>query len=814
MGATNHHSPARHLEGFLFPKGQSPMECKQHIRTILHQRTYMPGKKDRGNADGFLRFETNLRIIFEAVKHYASAWGHRDFWVRVRPCLDFHHNTAEHNLDEIVHRYCAGRSAFCDSLSPDQRQHSSQPPNRIAALADFVIGLPKESPYELSYNEWRDLESSWKSLLHGVLYTQGVLSSQVRDGTCAPELRPQKGAKTGGAASPSASVASRDTLIPKGPRASISRSESTRHEHRRSSDLSSRVSFDAEHGNPPTAYSPSNPYMPGSHGKANPAAGYSPSTHHMPGLQGEVNRANEHDERVENQDSGRSLEAVPTRVNQRPHRVQSLDELVTDYSSGLQPPVFRAMESTADFTTNTRKRTYPDDANNDSISPKRVAIDTNTTALYKSSADVMSSRSMQSSDTKPLQADSVHLPVQIKRATGDVHTVGDITRLKNTGLGQVWAPKSASTPQITSQITPRTGDVPSKTKQINAANSHGQNSKLVESDVGKPEQLLTLAEEPDQVSLRLERRLKDLENHQQGFNNLQAQIGVMQTQLVQPSPEAERILVLESQLNDVRSELAQRLPKPVPINTFEAQIKDLRRQLTMRSSEQERVDRLELQLQDLSTQLTVRSSDQDRLSSLESQLEHLTQQLAMRNSEQQRVIRLESLVKELKEQSSQRIAEQHRFSSLELMVKELQNQSTNRFSTQHIYQHVDTQLCDIREHIDQQATTSTVATETQLGLFHEQLRNIQVQLGQRTATPAMAISPRSLDSDSVVSTDVKGFLNALTSEMVKMRSSMKVRIRDMDAAGEPDDDKKYAISDISYELGRVLELAKKRIQAL
>ncbi|KAK8083939.1 hypothetical protein PG996_002720 [Apiospora saccharicola] len=120
-------------------------------------------------------------------------------------------------------------------------------------------------------------------------------------------------------------------------------------------------------------------------------------------------------------------------------------------------------------------------------------------------------------------------------------------------------------------------------------------------------------------------------------------------------------------------------------------------------------------------------------------------------------------------------------------------------------------------------------TETRLAELQRQLDQVQETMQARETihraapppppTPPMvsfggALS-NGLDPGSLTGLDTGDFLDKMHYEMAKLRTAMRTRIRAMDDRGVPDENEaKLAVSDISYELGRVLEVARKRINKL
>ncbi|KAK8087769.1 hypothetical protein PG997_002730 [Apiospora hydei] len=172
-------------------------------------------------------------------------------------------------------------------------------------------------------------------------------------------------------------------------------------------------------------------------------------------------------------------------------------------------------------------------------------------------------------------------------------------------------------------------------------------------------------------------------------------------------------------------------------------------------------------------------------------------------------------------QNGQRFAEvEKRSQEVERQIKDaeqrLERQWEQRASTYQDLWESHSSNCNV------QRTEGGDSMETRLTDLQRQFSQVQETLQAREATgppapPAHSttVVSNGLDTGSLPSLDTGTFLDTMYYEMSKLRTAMRTRIRAMDAGGVPDeDDAKLAVSDISFELGRVLEVARKRINKL
>ncbi|KAK8120431.1 hypothetical protein PG999_004551 [Apiospora kogelbergensis] len=172
-----------HLTGFSFWNGD-PMQTNNDVRDFLQKPAFMPWRKSRGEVDSFLRFDTTLRVLFEAVVFFQQFWGQRSFWSRIRTLLHLDTTVSADTLEDTVSLYCEGRRNCTKRAFSKANKH----PSRIAELAYIVDELRPGEHAPISSKDWNIRAGQWRGKLYQVLCDQGVHSQQVAKGTCAPEL--------------------------------------------------------------------------------------------------------------------------------------------------------------------------------------------------------------------------------------------------------------------------------------------------------------------------------------------------------------------------------------------------------------------------------------------------------------------------------------------------------------------------------------------------------------------------------------------------------------------------------------------------
>ncbi|KAK8136009.1 hypothetical protein PG984_003949 [Apiospora sp. TS-2023a] len=118
-----------------------------------------------------------------------------------------------------------------------------------------------------------------------------------------------------------------------------------------------------------------------------------------------------------------------------------------------------------------------------------------------------------------------------------------------------------------------------------------------------------------------------------------------------------------------------------------------------------------------------------------------------------------------------------------------------------------------------QAKESTASLET----LQFQLKTIQDQLqvyhqvaphALAPPTPAPTLVSKGHDLSEMLAYQPHDFVKAICEELGKLRAITKSKIHQMDKQGLPDDEKKLAVSDLSWQIGKCIKVAEKSVGEL
>jgi chromosome segregation ATPase len=328
-------------------------------------------------------------------------------------------------------------------------------------------------------------------------------------------------------------------------------------------------------------------------------------------------------------------------------------------------------------------------------------------------------------------------------------------------------------------------------------------------------------------------------------------LGVKQSRRL--NTHKERISVLTSQMETLQNRIDQ----------YTAQS----------STDRERVDQLSLRVRNLKEHGTSVCSETSRISGLEETLSALNNQIRSKASAKQ-IESLEISMKEFRADSTggavqkqlkdittavgsleshlSEFASEERVHKLEAAMHHMTKSLPQDSST--ISEQINNQLREMREYVDHTLEMAKVATQKRLDRFQDQMLNgpspqishpspisasdhardvfdvdlitrayrqlegLCVQRRHRSEDPlSMQLStspPSSLESLVEPPRESKEILAWAVSTLKQVRGVMRSKILEMDAAGEKDDEKKLCISDVSYELRGVMQLANTKIQQL
>ncbi|KAH8666796.1 hypothetical protein BX600DRAFT_436177 [Xylariales sp. PMI_506] len=783
-----------HLKGFAFPPGEDPMQSEQQFRTVLQQRTYMPWKRDRGSKDAYLRFETNLRVILEAVFHFAEFWGQSDFWSRLRSSLDFHPNTSGENLRDIVDKYCAGRAACRISLQASGRP--SAPPSRLAELADDIDSLRVTSEARISPTRWDQRASLWKNRLTSALGDQGVLAQQVRAGTCAPVLRedvPLEGSHY----SPS---------IPTSPRESkheIRRRDS----YQRSDSLPSRVSQDASRRE--TDSSTEHKVRGLAHRREETAP-----EHRSAGLPAKCDfneqRIVDHPQTevdqpdTQNPSRKRARADSPTtldseKVAKRP-ATNSNNSIVSkgpsskkapnqpkSISPGSQTPVGAPLSSSAELA---RESETSYTAGKAVVSPQATDNNGQNNALGENTT--------QSTSKKKDEEEHVY-----KGIDKIVTSLDEKASILATGhLADQAQSLGGNDIKVLNEPQSRANTEPASLPGVSSTQPQSSTRGSIGLDIERPLQQnhITLLE----TEIRVLRERLELNKSKGEIVTLEASIRNALKEQPKSNSQDSRQSLIPGEASD--SNLKE------DIHALKSTLKDIQIQHKELIDDRPRLRHLEAQSRDIKLELDRELLSKQRLVLMEEAVSDLQRQTARNTSDGQRIPKLESKLSDLTTKIPQLDQMSDRFQSELKSVREQCFQHTTVLVATNNQRIMDfeTQLNEMRRLLEQNRGTSVATNEAQVADLQRQVSALKAQLREQAATPKVQSSPSPIDLMAAsASGDIRGFLQGVVAEVDRLRAAVKANLD-----GGAEDDAKDALQDISFELSRVLGVSKSRLNRL
>ncbi|KAK7995911.1 hypothetical protein PG991_015378 [Apiospora marii] len=144
-----------------------------------------------------------------------------------------------------------------------------------------------------------------------------------------------------------------------------------------------------------------------------------------------------------------------------------------------------------------------------------------------------------------------------------------------------------------------------------------------------------------------------------------------------------------------------------------------------------------------------------------------------------------------------------RINAMEVQQKEMREEMNQKFDLQ-----------------ARESAASLEALQSQLKAMQDQLQVQQVAPHVPTPVPTTPIPPvPSLDSkghdlSEMLDYQPRDFIKAMCEELGKLRAVTKSKIHQMDQQGLPDDEKKLAVSDLSWQIGKCIKVAEKGVEEL
>ncbi|KAK8096216.1 hypothetical protein PG999_014238 [Apiospora kogelbergensis] len=847
-----------HLTGFTFYNGD-PMLSNRDVFKFLQKPSFLPHHKSRGDVDSYLRFETNLRILFEAVVFFDDFWGLRGFWYKIRDLLRLA-SVSSDTLEETVKLYCEGRRDCRKKLSS---VGGGKPLCRIAELADIVNGLRQGEHAPITQTEWDRRLNKWRSKLGWILNDQGVHNQQFNNGTCAPELLEHT--------SPN--------FIPTSPRA----------------DTQRRVRFDLRQPfSPPRRPSleeprrPRDDEVPQAQAARNVPPPKPPAPQSPPKLPQRPLRSTEQayasgDDTTTNGSCEKLPNSTPAKP---PNHVQSLDELVLTYKGSPAS------------TENSRKRSRDELPEEADTANKRIATGLTGESPRLARTTVLApivtglGTPCEDIDSGIAVTSPQHLtPQQANEKPADLQANEDVT------MDVTEVVESREKPQVEAETPADQLEHDDTSEAAMAGTPDRTISPAAESESLFVEKSEFQEEEEagaSQSVVAMKELLYSLEQRQVQLEKLEASVDSQKEQLEQWALDRKRLAELEAQMQDRandtsrirslqkvteahgdilkhQSSNSRRLEDKLVEKLTEAQVA-----MDMHKKDEEiaraATTKLTRTLQaELKTKYTTdeeffrithghieetkkrlndeKANSGNRYLSLNKRCDGIHQEI--RDAEKRLQNQLEQHSNDCKAQRAETDKSSTEDTAMKAQVAELQKQLGERAKTDET---TEARLSDLWRQLGERAmadrsTGETAikdevaelqkqlgervkadeATETRLADLQRQLGQVQEALQARETTtpqalqapppppapPAASSFSNCLDPGSLARLDDGTFLDAMYFEMAKLRTAMRTRIHAMDAHGVPDEDNaKLAVSDISFELGRVLDVARKRINKL
>ncbi|KAK8035702.1 hypothetical protein PG991_001775 [Apiospora marii] len=799
-----------HLSGFSFYHGE-PMDTHQAVRDFLQKPAFMPWRKSRGEVDSYLRFETTLRVLFEAVIFFEEFWGRRGFWAKIRTLLKLDNTVSADTLEDAVKLYCDGRR-HCLAKVPKP----GKPPNKIAELAEIVDRFRPGEHAPIPKADWARREDKWRSKLYYVLTNQGVHSQQVQDGSCHPVLLDPLPSPL--SASPRSETQRRDrfeTRPRSPPRRPSSPSRRPPSPPRRSSLDQPRQPREIEAPRGPKAGLPPKPPAPARSKEPTPAAKEKATTPTAPATHQRELPAKSTAETV-------SREPEPT------HSVQSLDELVDTYkhpSDPVENPRKRSRDEPPEGADTPNKRLAAEPTGS-SPRPGRPTVPPIETQqpLYENTCSRFESTVAE--DTPATQEPQRNEKVAVVEGNDEM-----ILDAIEVAVG----PEKLSTESMTPAHTSGQNNDTAMTKVADRVRSPDAMSDSL--FVEKTELPVEGAAEPVDAIREL---LLCLEQRQVRLEALEASADSQKKLMETWAADRKRIAELEAQLGGGRASDARQFQSLH--DKAKKHSEQLKQQSSVNQQVEERVEATAREVREVKTTLGHYISDAGRAriedasvaSEATAQVREELWQKCETDGELFR--QTNRAVEEVKKQMAEAdLQNGQQFAEVERRSQEVQRQFSDvEDRLQHqIDQHAGVCRDQWERHSSAcqvQRAGSDDSTETRLAELQRQLGQVQDALQAREAIDRAAPPPpppapivtsfngalsNGVDPGVLSSLDTGTFLDTMYYEMSKLRTAMRTRIRAMDVEGVPDeDDSKLAVSDISYELGRVLDVARKRINKL
>ncbi|KAK7954269.1 hypothetical protein PG996_015155 [Apiospora saccharicola] len=150
---------------------------------------------------------------------------------------------------------------------------------------------------------------------------------------------------------------------------------------------------------------------------------------------------------------------------------------------------------------------------------------------------------------------------------------------------------------------------------------------------------------------------------------------------------------------------------------------------------------------------------------------------------------------------AERIQEEHgsRIDAMEARQREMQEEMSHKLEIQ-----------------ANESTASLETLQSQLNTIQDQLQVYHQVAPHALAppTPAPTLVSKGDDLSEMLAYQPHDFVKAICEELGKLRAVTKSKIHQMDKQGFPDDEKKLAVSDLSWQIGKCIKVAEKGVDEL
>lgn len=277
----------------------------------------------------------------------------------------------------------------------------------------------------------------------------------------------------------------------------------------------------------------------------------------------------------------------------------------------------------------------------------------------------------------------------------------------------------------------------------------------------------------------------------------------------------QKLEELETSMSVMQAKLAHRAAEITRVDKLETQLKQLQHTLDNRVVDTKRVERLHESMEDIKQQLIAEPNVKMRLDEVDAAVHRIQRQVSGHATAIGQVGRIQSDMAAFKTEQSKRVVDKSIFQYVDDQVRTAENRLMDQTqgSIMKLDEAMEKKMQALRQHVDaHRVAAAPMNTEDpRVTEVQTQLSEIQEQL-RRHKTAVTTPSP--LENALQEGLDAHKFIDRTTYELAKTRTALRAKVREMDAAGIPDNEPKLILSEISWEISQILEVARKRIKRL